>query len=196
MSQPISINLSSDPFRRERALNAVYLLLCVVLLFSLLVITGFILHARAQASVVRADIQQEQSTLAALQQEQSRYARVLGRPTNADVFARNVFLNELIARRAVSWTRVFEDLQTVMPPDMQLEAIRLPQVPSQEKGGVNRVQLDMNVGSHKPETIIALLKQLEGSPLFGSASVVSQTPPTQNDPLFKYRVSVAYAQKL
>jgi len=26
--------------------------------------------------------------------------------------------------------------------------------------------------------------------------VMTQTPPTQNDPLYKYRVTVSYAQKL
>jgi len=40
------------------------------------------------------------------------------------------------------------------------------------------------------------LKRLEASSLFGAASVVSQQPPTQNDPLYKYRVTVNYAQQL
>jgi hypothetical protein len=32
--------------------------------------------------------------------------------------------------------------------------------------------------------------------MFGAASVVNQSPPTQNDPLYKFRVMVAYAQSL
>jgi hypothetical protein len=37
---------------------------------------------------------------------------------------------------------------------------------------------------------------LGSSKLFGDASVMSQAPPTQNDPNYKYRVTVAYAQQL
>jgi hypothetical protein len=54
----------------------------------------------------------------------------------------------------------------------------------------------MTVGTDRPEAVIDLLKHLQGSPLFGSAQVMAQSPPTQNDPLYKYRLNVAYAQKL
>lgn len=191
-----SINLASVPFRRERAQNAVYACVCVVLLCSLLTVIGAILQSRSQASHIRADIHEEQAELQALQSEQGRYQAVLGKPSNADVFSRSVFLNELIARRGVSWTRVFEDLTTVIPPTVRIEVIRLPQIPTEQAGEVNRVQLDLTLGADHPDALIELLKHLESSPLFGAATVVSQNPPTQNDPLYKYRLTVSYGQKL
>ncbi len=191
-----AINLASEPFRRERAQNAVYAALCAALLCTLLVLTGLILSERAAAVGVRTRIQSQRAQLKSLQQRQAQFSSVLARPRNADVFSTNVFLNELIARRAVSWSRVFEDLKTVVPNNMRVEVIRLPQVGAQEAGGVDHVQLDMVVGTNRPDTIVALLKRLEASSLFGAASVINQTPPTQNDPLYKYRVMVSYAQKL
>lgn len=190
------MNLASQPFRQERAQNAGYAVLCIALVCSLLVLLSLTLSERGDAARERHDIDAETAQLRSLQQKQSRYQTVLGRPQNADVFAVSVFLNELIARRSVSWTHVFKDLATVLPNDVRLEVIRLPQVPAQEASGTNHVQLDMVVGAEKPEAIITLLKHLEESSLFGSVTVVSQTPPTQNDPLYKYRVTVAYAQKL
>ncbi|HEX4771473.1 MAG TPA: hypothetical protein VH351_11600 [Bryobacteraceae bacterium] len=195
MQQPL-INLASDPFRRERATNALYALVCVALFCLLIVMTTLFFRSRAKASSIHQDIAREEQMLHTLQSEQRGYAAVLSRPRNADIFSRSVFLNELIARRAVSWTLVFRDLETVMPGNMRLETIRLPQTPAQRTGGVDRVQLDMTVGADNPEAVIQFLKNLIASDLFGAASVVSQTPPTQNDPLFKYRVSVSYAQKL
>jgi len=193
--QPV-VNLASDPFRRERATNAFYGLAGVALFCLLIVMTTLFFRSRVKASHIHAEIAKEEQTLQTLQSEQRGYSAVLSRPRNADIFSRSVFLNELIARRAVSWTLVFRDLETVMPGNMRLETIRLPQAPARQSGGVNRVQLDMTVGTDNPETVIQFLKNLIGSNLFGAASVVSQTPPTQNDPLFKYRVSVSYAQKL
>jgi len=195
MALPAEINLASQPFRRERAQNAMIAAACVALTCSLLVLIGLFLHERAQAGDLRSVIDAQNSTLHRLQREQAQFSRVLAKPENADVFATNVFLNELIARRGVSWTRVFSDLGTVLPENMRLLAIRLPQV-GEDSTGTNRVQLDMIVASEKSEAVIGLLKNLEESPLFGAASVVTQTPPNQNDPFYKYRVTVAYAQKL
>ena len=193
---PSNINLASQPFRRERAQNALLAGIGTLLACSLLVLTGLILHARAQAADLRRVIDAEQAELARSQRAQAGYTTVLAKPANSDVFAQSVLLNELIARRAVSWTRVFEDLGTVLPENMRLLSIQLPQVAAEEGPGQERVQLDMWVGTEQPTSVIGLLKRLESSKLFGDASVMTQAPPTQNDPLFKYRLTVAYAQQL
>lgn len=193
---PTAINVASQPFRRERAQNATLALVGAALLCSLLVLVSLILHARAQAADLRRIIASENGELRRLQREDTQFSAVLAKRENADVFSTSVFLNELIARRAVSWTRVFKDLGTVMPAEMRLMGIRLPQVAAEDPSGTNRVQLDMMVGTTRPEAVIDLLKNLQQSRLFGPAQVMIQQPPTQNDPLYKYRVTVAYAQKL
>lgn len=193
---PTAINVASQPFRRERAQNAALALICGGLLCSLLILVSLILHSRAGAADLRRVIASENAQLRQLQREGAQFSAVLGKRENADVFSTSVFLNELIARRAVSWTRVFKDLETVMPPDMRLMGIRLPQVAAEEANGTNRVQLHMTVGTARPEAVIDLLKRLQESSLFGPAQVMAQQPPTQNDPLYKYTVTVAYAQKL
>jgi hypothetical protein len=191
-----ALNLASQPFRRERAQTAVSAFICLGLMCSLLVLIALILHERSNASTVRREITQERAQLLGVQREQSQFSSVLGKPENADVFARSVFLNQLIARRAVSWSHVFKDLGTVMPANMRLVGLRLPQVPNENAGGIDHVQLDMVVGTDRPDAVIQLLKRLQESTLFGAATVVNQQPPTQNDPLYRYRVMVAYAQKL
>ena len=137
-----------------------------------------------------------QAELRRIEQTSAQYSSVLNKPGNAGVFSESLLLNELIARRSVSWTRVFGDMGTVLPANVRLLSIRLPQVAAQGKTGRDRVQLDMWVGTEQPAAVIALLKNLETSRLFGDATVMSQVPPTQNDPLFKYRLTVAYAQRL
>jgi Tfp pilus assembly protein PilN len=191
-----SINLASQPFRRERAENAAYAAACAILACSLLVLVSLIIHGRSQAADLRGVINAENRELKQLQRKETQFSSVLSKPENADVFARSVFLNELIARRAVSWTRVFQDLQSVMPPNVRLMGIRLPQVAAEQASEVNHIQLEMTVGTDHPEAVIELLRHLQESPLFGSAQMMSQNPPTQNDPLYKYRLNVPYAQKL
>lgn len=190
-----SINLASSPFTAERARTAGVAIACGVLTLSLLTLLGLILHERNQASALRKVITTERATLSSLQRQQMQLTAVLAKPDNADVFSKSVFLNELIARRAVSWTRVFEDLQPVLPNNVRLVSVRLPQVPPSDTSASNHLQLDMVVGTDSKEAVVELLKRLEVSPLFGAARVVNQQPPMQNDPLYRYRISVAYVQK-
>jgi len=192
----LTVNIASQPFRRERAQNAALALICAGLMVSLLVLLSLILHARAQAADLRRVIASENAELARLERDERQFSAILAKPQNADVFSRSVFLNEIIARRAVSWARVFKDLETVLPTNVRLMGIRLPQVGEEDASGANRVQLDMMVGTDRPDAVIDLLKRLQESSLFGPAQVMIQQPPTQNDPLYKYRVTVAYAQKL
>jgi type IV pilus assembly protein PilN len=196
LAQRAQINLASQPFRRERAQTAALAVTSTLLGCSLVLLAGLIIHGRAQAADLRRQIEAQTATLARIEREQRRFSAVLSKPENADIFSKSVFLNELIARRSVSWTRVFKDMEGVMPANMRLLGIRLPQVGAGDTDGVNRVQLDMFVGATQPEAVIGLLKNLAKSSVFGSASVANQNPPSQNDPLYKYRVTVAYAQKL
>jgi type IV pilus assembly protein PilN len=196
MFLPSDLNLATQPFRRERAHNAALAAACAALLATLVLLITLVLHARVQAKDLRQTIQTRQAELRRMQDSSSQYSSVLSKPANAGVFSESVLLNELIARRSVSWTRVFGDLGTVLPSNVRLLSIRLPQVAAGETAGKDRVQLDMWVGTDQPAAVITLLKNLEGSKLFGDASVMTQAPPTQNDPLFKYRLTVAYAQRL
>ena len=54
----------------------------------------------------------------------------------------------------------------------------------------------MFVGTKDPPAVLGLFKRLEESPLFGPVEVHSSLPPSQNEPLYRYRLTVNYAQKL
>jgi type IV pilus assembly protein PilN len=200
MSQPrfnqsLNINLASQPFGRERAQIAALAGVCAILSVSLLVFVGLIVKERSQVSTLHRSIRTDQQQLAALDRQQNQFQSIIARPANADVFSKSVFYNELIARRAVSWTRVFEDLGHVMPRDVQLISLRLPQVVGSNERDQNHLELNMLVGTQQPSGILQLLKNFESSEVFGAYSIQSQQPPTQNDPLFRYTLTVPYVQK-
>ncbi len=190
------INLASHPFRPERAQNVALSFVAGCLGCSLLVLVIMLVHEHAGTADLHRSIAVKRAALNNALSDQARFSSVLSKPENADVFAVSAFLNELVARRSVSWIRVFKDLRTVMPNNMRLMGIRLPQVPSEDASGVNHVQLDMLLATDSPTVIVSLLKRLQGSKMFGAAQMLAQQPPTQNDPLYKYRVRVAYEQKL
>jgi len=186
----IPVNLASEPFRRDRHIFAASVAASAVLLVVLAVLLNSILAQREASRESRETLATLEAQIQKLDQEQARIQGELRRPANAAVLDRSVFLNLLLQRKGISWTRLFADLEGVFPGDVRLVTIR-PYVT-----GDNRVQLDMIVGSPAPESAIALLKKLETSPVFGETTVVNSQPPSQNEPLYRYRLSVNYAQKL
>ena len=84
----------------------------------------------------------------------------------------------------------FGDLEQVMPYNVRLVSVR-PQVT-----GRNEIQLEMVVGSQTVEPVIDLMRRLEQSPVFGGMQLHNSIPPSQSEPLMRYRISVNYAQKL
>jgi type IV pilus assembly protein PilN len=54
----------------------------------------------------------------------------------------------------------------------------------------------MVIGAQGPGPVIEFLRNLQASPRFGPATVHNSAAPTDNEPLYRYRVSVNYAQKL
>ena len=90
----------------------------------------------------------------------------------------------------MSWTKIFADLEKVTPYNVRLMQVR-PQI-----SAGNDLKLEMWVGAAATEPVLNFVMQLEQSSLFGSTTVFNTLPPSQNEPLYRYRLSVNYAQKL
>jgi type IV pilus assembly protein PilN len=186
----IPLNLSNEPFQKNRPILVASAALALLLTITFAIQLNSILGERAAASESREENTRIERQLATLDREVAGLQARLRQPANSAVFERSEFINLLLRRKGISWTRMFDDLEKVMPGDVRLIAVR-PMVTNE-----NLVQLDMVVGAKSPEPVIDLLKKLEGSELFGATALLSSQPPTQQDPLHRYRVSVNYAQKL
>lgn len=187
----IPINLASEPFRRDRPVLVASVAGSIALVVSLVVLMLMAVNERHMNADTRDTLDRLNTQLADLNRQQSTVEATLRRPENAAVLERSLLLNTLLLRKGISWTRIFEDLEKVTPHNVRLILVRLPQIDAQ-----NQVLLDMQVGAQSPQPVIEFLKKLESSPLFGPVTESSALPPSQNDPLYRYRVSVSYAQKL
>jgi type IV pilus assembly protein PilN len=189
----VPINLASQPFRRDRALIVASLAVAALLVLSLGGLIALALADRSQMKDVRQNIAQLNRQIAEVNKTKAETDAVLRLPQNAEVLERSVFLNTLLYRKGISWTRLLSDLEKVMPPNARVLIIR-PYVTGAT--GKNQIALDLTVGAESPDPVIKLYKALEGSDLFGALTPVSYAGPTQSEPLYRYRFTVNYAQKL
>ena len=157
---------------------------------TLVLLINLAAYERDRAADSRRTMARLEARLRTLTAEQGKLEAALRRPENAEVLERSQFLNLLLYRKGISWTKIFSDLERVLPYNVRLISIR-PQVSPQ-----NDLLLDMLVGAQTMEPVIQLAMQLEASPVFGATYGHSLLPPSQSEPLYRYRVSVKYAQKL
>jgi len=186
----IPINLASQPFRPDRPVLVGSFAVGVLLVGSLGLLISLILVDRGQQADARLDVAQLNRSIRQVSAEQATLDAVLRRPENAEVLERTVFLNELLYRKGISWTKIFADLGQTLPPTVLIKTIR-PFVNKQ-----NKVTVEMTVGAETPAAVIEFLKALEASPLFESVSAPSSLAPSQAEPLYRARLTVNYAQKL
>ena len=115
----ISINLASQPFRRDRAMLVASIAVAVLLVGSL---GALILLARAdnaQLADVRKEVGGLRAQIAVVDKEQRDAVAILRQPRNAEVLETSVFLNTLLYRKGISWTRILADLEKTLPPNVK-----------------------------------------------------------------------------
>jgi type IV pilus assembly protein PilN len=186
----VQINLASEPFRRDRPLIAGSIAVGAMLLGLLLMLITLAIGERDRAAEARDAITGVEKQLQTLGRERSKLEATMRQEQNAEVLDRSLFLNALLMRKGVSWTRIFADLEQVTPHNVRVITVR-PQINTN-----NELLLDMVVGSQAVEPILNFVMQLEASTVFGKTTVHTTIPPSQTEPLYRSRVTVNYAQKL
>jgi len=83
-------------------------------------------------------------------------------------------LNELIERKAFSWTRVLENLEKVMPPRVHLMSIN-PQLDED-----NQLGLKMTVAGDSRDRAIELARRMEESRRFSQTNIISERTQPSN----------------
>ena len=185
----IEINLASQPFRRDRPVIIASVAVGLVLTALLVMLVTLTMMERGDLKETRAAIDRLQKEDRTLAVEQSKWEAVLRRPQNAEVLERSVFLNALLYRKSISWTKIFADLEKTIPHNVRVISIR-PWL-----NGRNAMALEMSVGAEQTESMLKFLMAMESSDVFGYAAVTTTQPPTQNEPLYRFRMNVQYAQK-
>src|SRR5580693_2280920 len=165
----LDINLASQPYEDARQFwmrwgTAVGALALLTLLLLALDIAGWI-NARRD----RAAIAEKNAMIANRDELRTNAEKILSLPQNRSTRDQSQYLNELIERKAFSWTRVLESLEKVMPPRVHVVAID----PSLDDE--NQLELKMRVAGDSRERAIELARRMEESRRFAQTSIVSGT---------------------
>lgn len=135
--------------------------------------------------------------------EQARDQAPLRDPNVQMVIQRARFFNQLIERKSISWTLLFERLEQITPSGVELVSLR-----PQERNGAHAI--DIRFASQTLEPAIDFVRALETSGDFAAAQVVreTETEPSANgapglaranpnaQPRFQIEVTALYQPRL
>jgi Tfp pilus assembly protein PilN len=165
----LDINLASQPYEDARQFwmrwgTAVGVVALLALILVALDVTGWV-NARRD----RAAIAEKEAMIADRDRLRTEAERTLNLPQNRTTRDESQFLNQLIERKAFSWTRVLESLEKVMPPRVHLIAIS-PQLDED-----NQLGLKMSVAGDSRDRALELARRMEESHRFAQTQVTSET---------------------
>jgi len=164
----ISINLASNPYEAAREYTRRLGMLVAALLVLTVGLLGYIVHQRAQTRDIDQQIAAAKQEITSLDAEKAQAQAILNRPQNRDVADQSQFLNDLFARKALSWTRVFTEMEKLMPPNIHVVSMK------PEFNRENQLVLHVVVATPARDKAVELVKRMEKSPHFRSPQVEAE----------------------
>jgi Tfp pilus assembly protein PilN len=141
--------------------------LIVLLLLSLWQAVGFARYSK-MAQAIHGTEQELRVDDQVLGKHVAELESRLDRPESSAKLSEIGFLNHLILRRNFSWTRLFVDLENLVPDNVHLTNLT-PDV------GVNgAVTLHLGVQAHSIADVTVFVNRLEKSPVFSNVTISSE----------------------
>jgi len=164
----LDINLATRPYEDAREFWGRWGLGVGLLALATLALLGWTYRSWVHAGKERQSIAKLEAQIAERNRERAHAQAFLDLAVNRSTRDQSQFLNGLIQRKAFSWTRVFEELEQVMPPNLHVVSLR-PELNEQ-----SQMELDMKVAGETRAAAVDLVQHMEGSKHFQGAQFVQE----------------------
>lgn len=168
----LRLNLATAPLENNRRFFAGYGLAGGVAFLLLLILSVQTYRTLRASHDLRADIARSQGQIHNFTREQADLENYFKLPATRQVLDRAAFLNSMIEQRSFPWTKIFSDLEEILPP-----GVRVVSIAPRLQGG--KVEVKLVIGAASDDGILKFLKALEGSRVFSGMQVKQGTHPTQ-----------------
>ena len=166
----VGLNLATRPLETHRRFLAGAGFLGAVAGLVFLLAGGYVYRVRRADQEIRARTAEIERQIAVLRKERQELEQFFSRPENARLHDRAAYLNTLLDARGFNWTRMFMDLEQLLPGGVRVVSIA-PKLES------SRVEVRLVVGAASDEAKLKFLRALEGSKVFTNVQLLSERAP-------------------
>ncbi len=164
----LNINLASQPYEVAREYKRRMTMLIAALAAVAVVLVGYIVYQRAHSRTIDRQLAQVQQQIDALDHEESQARAILNKPANREIADQSEFLNELFARKSMSWTHIFTVMEKIVPADLHVVSMK----PEYSKTG--DLVLHVMVATDSRDRAVELVRNMEKSSHFRQPQVVAE----------------------
>ena len=165
----LNINLASQKFEDVRQFYVRWVTAICVAAALMIVLIGLALMNYSSSSKSGARIKELQERIASLQKERAAAETVSNLPENHDVTAQKNYWNRQIARRQLSWTQLFNDLQKIMPTRAYVSSVH-PEITLDK-----RLKLTLLIIGDTHDNGLELVKKMEKSERFRGPQINAES---------------------
>lgn len=170
----IRLNVATEPIQVHRRFLAGAGLVGFLAVAALLFLSVHVYRVHVAESQYRAEMNQVQAQMQELLRQQSEIEQFFSRPENSKLSGRAQFLNTIIDERSFNWTKMFMDLEKVLPEGVHVVSI----APTLKNG---RVEVKLVVGASSDENKLKFLRTLESSRDFKHIQVLGERSPAKGE---------------
>ncbi|MBI1737993.1 MAG: hypothetical protein HYR58_01955 [Acidobacteria bacterium] len=168
----VRLNLATSPLVNNRRFVLGSTLLGAAALLALVVLSSSAFRNWNANRNVRNEMADLNRKMRDFREQRKDLDEFFKRPETKKIMDRAAFLNALIEQRSFPWTKMFTDLERMLP-----EGVRVVSISPRMAGG--RVEVKLNVGAQTDEGKLKLIETLEKSTEFERIQVVSESRPTR-----------------
>jgi type IV pilus assembly protein PilN len=182
--KPIHLNLAARPYRDYRPVYAVVVVLSLLTAFLMLNNVETYYRYVHETQATRAKIAQvEEQTRLEAQREQAARNRLKGLDL-ARLDDQTRFINAKLAERAFSWSRLLDELESILADDVRLVSVS----PSFAEDG--RIALSLSFQAKSADGMITTINRMNADPQFADAFPSTES---QDDAgIFSFNLTASY----
>ncbi|MBI1749898.1 MAG: hypothetical protein HY234_06845 [Acidobacteria bacterium] len=170
----VRLNLATAPLENNRRFLLGSGLLGVAALVVLVVLSSSAFGNWSANRNVRNEVARLGREMREFRDQRRELDEFFKRTETRKIMDRAAFLNGLIEQRSFPWTKMFTDLERLLP-----EGVRVVSISPRMAGG--RVELKLSIGALTDEGKLKFIETLEKSPEFERIQVVSETRPARSE---------------
>ena len=183
------LNLSSRPFRNRALPWTVTAIVTLASIIGLILIARATIQTNAEAQIAQSDVADLRKRNDALVHK-AEAIKVALTPEQAAVIPLRKSAHSLVDRKRFSWSRLFADLESILPGKIRVARIAVKQVGT--SGDRTVANLDLTVVSKDPATVTQMIDEMQRGGIF-QAELVSQNLQRGRDEVgAEYEMNVRY----
>jgi type IV pilus assembly protein PilN len=192
----VPINIASRPVDNTRPLRVCALALGLLTLMLAAIAVRSELQSRNEFRSLVDRKSQLESDIRNLEAAEREMQSWLQTPQVAQIRKRSALLNSLISQKSLSWTRLFQDLESTLPAGVRVTSIQ-PKT-SEAQAGHGQPELGLSVAAGSVAPIVEFIRRLEDSPEFANPVVADQrfSNANEEEPEVKVSLTARYVQSL